>query len=87
MKIILGFAVLLLGFPIGDLLARYTSEELDAWRGLFKILILISMGGAIIGLILKNDFLLFSSLFINIVTSRSLKKQNVKKRIKKPSKH
>lgn len=71
-KILIGFAFLALGIPIGNFLARQTKEELKDGRIWFKLIIIFSVVGAILGLIFKNDVLLFSSLFIAIVTSRSL---------------
>ena len=75
-----GIIVLLLGFPVGNLLAKYTKEELKKGQIWFKLIIIISLAISVTALILKNDFLLFSFLFIAIVTSRSLKTK--KKRIK-----
>lgn len=71
---LIGIGVLILGIPLGNLLARATKEELKNRRVLFKTLIILSLVGAIIFLILGNDALLFGLLFIAIVTSRSLKK-------------
>jgi hypothetical protein len=73
-QIIIGAVLLALGIPIGNLLAKVTKEELKSGRKYFKILIILSLIGAIAFLILGNDVLLFSLLFIAIVTSRSLKK-------------
>lgn len=73
-QIILGIALLALGIPIGNLLAKATKEELKSGKKYFKILIIASLVGALVFLILGNDILLFSLLFIAIVTSRSLKK-------------
>ncbi len=73
-KIIIGIAVLGLGFLIGSLLAKRTREELKSGRAWFKVLITLSLAGAIVALIFREDALLFSLLFIAIVTSRSLKK-------------
>jgi len=73
-QIIIGIVLLALGIPIGNLLAKVTKEELKSGRKYFKILIILSLIGAIAFLILGNDVLLFSLLFIAIVTSRSLKK-------------
>jgi hypothetical protein len=73
-QIIIGVVLLALGIPIGNLLAKVTKEELKSGRKYFKILIILSLIGAIAFLILGNDVLLFSLLFIAIVTSRSLKK-------------
>lgn len=74
-QLIIGLGVLMLGIPIGELLARATKEELKKRKNLFKILIILSLAGAFIFLILRNDTLLFGLLFIAIVTSRSLKRK------------
>ena len=74
LKIIIGIFVLILGIPIGNLLAKYTKEELKDGRRWFNLLIFIGAIGGIIGLIIGNDALMFSFLFIAVVTSRSLKK-------------
>ncbi len=73
-KLIIGTVILILGFPVGSLLARATKEELKQGRKWFKLLINLSLIGAIISLILGYDALLFGLLFIAIVTSRSLKR-------------
>jgi len=73
-EIIIGIVLLALGIPIGNLLAKVTKEELKSGRKFFKILIILSLIGAVIFLILRNDVLLFSLLFIAIITSRSLKR-------------
>ena len=74
LKLLIGIAVLGLGFPIGDYLAKQTKEELHDGKKYFKILIIVSAFGALVSLIIKNDYLLFSFSLIAIVTSRSLKK-------------
>ena len=68
---IIGILVLFLGIPMGDYLARITKEELKDGRKWFKIIILFSIIGTIFGLFLRNDVLIFTFLFIIIVTSRS----------------
>lgn len=70
----MGIALLILGIPIGNLLAKVTKEELKQGKKYFKSLIILSLVGAVIFLILGNDALLFGLLFIAVVTSRSLKK-------------
>ena len=77
-KFILGIAVLILGIPIGNLLAKLTKEELGPRKIWFVMIILLCFAGAILGLILQDDTLLFTLLFIAIVTSRSLKKSRKK---------
>ena len=72
-KIVIGIALIILGFPIGNLLARITKEELKSGQKWFKIIIILGFICGIISLIFGNDILLFSFLFIAIVTSRSLK--------------
>jgi len=80
-KILIGIAVLVLGVFIGNLLARWTKEELKSGQSWFKIIIIISAICAIICLIIKNDVLLLTFLFLIIVTSRSIinKNQKIKK--------
>ena len=73
LKLLIGISVLLLGIPIGTFLARLTKEELKDGQKWFKLIIIISLIGAIISLILRIDFLLFTFLFIAIVTGTCLK--------------
>ena len=82
LKIIIGIVILALGFPIGDVLAKNTKEELNDGRKWFMVLILVSFVGAILSLTFRVDALLFTFLFIIIVTSRSTvgKKKIRKKR-------
>ena len=75
LKIIIEIAVLALGIPIGNILAKNTREELKDGRKWFILLILLSLIGAVIALIFGEDSLLFTFLFIAIVTSRSLGKR------------
>jgi len=72
-KIIIGIAVLALGIPIGNFLAKITKEEKKQGKKWFKLIALISLICGFIALILQNDILLFSFFFIAIVSSRSLK--------------
>lgn len=73
--IFIGILILVLAFPIGSFLAKSTKEELKQGQKWFKLIIIFSSLGSIVSLILKNDILLFSFLFIIIVTSRSLRKK------------
>ncbi len=73
-QLVIGFLLLAFAFPIGNLLARVTKEELKSGKKYFKILIFLSLAGAVTSLIIRNDVLLFSFLFIAIVTSRCIKK-------------
>lgn len=72
-KFLIGILFLALAFPIGNLLAKKTKEELKQGQKWFKLLLLAGFVGAIGGVILGNDVIFFSFLFIAIVTSRSLK--------------
>jgi len=74
-KLLIGIAVLVLGYPIGYLLAKYTKDELKAGRKWFGIIILISLLGGVATLIIGNDALLFGFFFIAIVTSQSLRRK------------
>ncbi len=81
-KLLIGIGVLLLGVLIGNILARNTREELKDGRKWFIIIVALSLIGAVLNLIFLNDVLLFTFLFIAVVTSRSLKikKKAVKKK-------
>lgn len=72
LKIIIGIAVLVLGFPIGNFLAKITKDEKKQGKFWFRLIVILSLIGGFAGLILGNDILLFSLFFIAIVTSRSL---------------
>jgi hypothetical protein len=72
-KVLIGIGVLFLGVPIGNYLAKLTRDEYKDGKKYFISIILISALGAIIGLITRNDVLLFTFLFIMVVTFRSLK--------------
>lgn len=73
-RLLIGTLVLFLGIPLGNFLAKRTKEELKPGKKWFKIILILSLAGGLIGLILKDDVLLFSLFFIAIATSRSLKK-------------
>ncbi|MFA5070755.1 MAG: hypothetical protein WC511_00085 [Candidatus Pacearchaeota archaeon] len=69
----LAIILLVLGIPIGNFLAKITKEELKSGKKWFKLLIFISLIGAVISFFIGNDPLFFSFLFIAVVTSRSLR--------------
>lgn len=71
-QFLIAIAILILGIPIGNILAKNTKEELKDGRIWFITLILLCLIGVIISLIFRNDILLFTLLFIAVVTSRSL---------------
>ena len=70
--LLIGLVVLIAGIPIGNFLAKHTKEELKSGRKWFRLIVFLGLMGGVVGLILRNDPLLFTSLFIAIVTSRSL---------------
>jgi len=71
-KLIIGIFVLLLGIPIGRFLSSRTKEELKGGQIWFKLIIVVSLIGAIVSLIFGNDVLLFSFLFIAVVSNGGL---------------
>ena len=75
LSFVIGIVILILGFPIGSLLAKQTKEELKSGQKWFRVILLISGIGAIISLIVRNDALMFGFLFMFIITSRSLIKK------------
>ena len=72
-KLLMGIFVLFFGIPLGNFLAKITKEELKDGKKWFELLVFIGLIGGIIGLIIKNDTIMFSLFFIVIVTTRSLK--------------
>jgi hypothetical protein len=79
-KLFVAAGVLIIGFPIGLILAKYTKEELKQGQKWFKRIIVVSLVGGFIGLFLKNDVLMFSLFFIAIVTSGSLSRPKLRKK-------
>jgi len=73
-KLLIGVAVLALAFPIGDILAKKTKEELKQGRKWFKIIVYVSLFGGVVGMLIRDDVLMFSFFFMALVTSRSLRK-------------
>jgi len=74
-KILIGIIVLIMGVPIGNILAHSTREELKSGQKWFRLIVVVSLVSGFIGLIIGNDFLMFSFFFVAIVTSRSLKNE------------
>lgn len=72
-KILVGAAILILGFPIGFYLKKLTMDENKEGQKWFKFVILTSLAGALASLILRNDYLLFTFLFMAVVTGMSLR--------------
>jgi len=72
-KFIIGIIILIIGIPIGNYLAKYTKEELKQGQKWFILIVILSVIGAVYSLIVKQDYFLFTFLFIALVTSRSLK--------------
>jgi uncharacterized membrane protein YeaQ/YmgE (transglycosylase-associated protein family) len=73
-QLIVGIIFLICGFFSGNLLAKATKEELKSGKKWFKLLIIISLIGAVVFLFIKKDAILFAFLFMAVVTSRSLKR-------------
>jgi len=78
-KLIIGCLVLVIGYFIGIILARQTKDELKSGQKWFKLIIFISLIGGLIGLIIRNDVIMFGFFFIAVVTSRSLITERNKK--------
>lgn len=74
-NILIGSAVVFLGFPIGEILASLTKEELKEGRAWFKLIIVSGIIGSVASIITSNDVLFFTFLFIIAVTSRSINRK------------
>ncbi len=77
-KLLIAVFVLLLGIPIGNFLRKFTKEEMEQGKKWFRYLTLITLFGGFVGLIVGNDWIMFSCFFVSIVTSRSLVKERKK---------
>jgi hypothetical protein len=75
-KLLISVFVLILGVPIGNILRKFTKEEMKQGRKWFRYLVMFTLFGGFIGLILKKDWIMFTCFFIAIVTSRSLVLKN-----------
>ncbi len=71
-KILIGAVILILGIPIGNLLRKYTKDELKIGKKYFRLLTYLGIIGGFVGIIIGNDTIMFTLFFIAIVTSRSL---------------
>lgn len=78
-QLLIGIVVLALGYPLGYFLARVTKEELESGQKWFKIIIVVSLVGAFVSFLIRNDALFFSFLFFAVVTSSSV---NANKKVK-----
>ncbi len=85
-KILLGVAIIALGFPMGLILARLTKEELKSGRFWFNLLVIVSGIGAVVSLVFWIDYMFFSFLFFMAVTSMSLRRYSVKRSFKRHKK-
>lgn len=70
-KIVIGTLFLIFGWFGGKVLAKVTEEELESGKKWFILLIYAGFIGSIISLFFRNDVLMFTFLFISIVTYRS----------------
>jgi uncharacterized membrane protein YoaK (UPF0700 family) len=84
-NLLVGIIILILGWLLGELLARIAKEELKAGQKWFVLIVYAGLIGGFISLIFQNDILMFSFFFISIVTSRSLRKRRQERRIKNSS--
>lgn len=73
-KIILGLLSLVLAVFIGNILAKHTKEELKDGKKWFKAILWISFVLALIGIFFMVWSVVFTFLFIFIITMRSIRK-------------
>ena len=73
-KLVIGILFLIAGFFFGNLLARFTKEELKSGQRWFKLITILGLLGGVLSLVFRNDVLMFSLFFIAIVASRSIKR-------------
>ena len=68
-KLLIGVVVLVLAFPIGDILSKKTKEELKEGKKWFKIIVYVSLVGGVVGMFIGDDVLMFSFLQVQIIRS------------------
>ncbi len=73
-KVLIGIIVLTGGYFLGNFLAFKTKEEIEKGQIYFKILTMGGLFGGFVGMIIKNDVIMFSLFFVAVLSSRSLKK-------------
>jgi len=64
--------ILLTAIPAGFLLAWLTKEELKDGRKWFKLIIALSLAGSVVFLVLKNEAVTLTLVYITIATGISL---------------
>lgn len=75
LRLLLGIFVLILGIPIGNFIKKLTLDEQKDGQKWFKLLTLIGLIGGFTGLLIKEDWVLFTFFFIAIVSSKNLQKK------------
>ncbi len=73
-QLFIGVIVLALGIPIGNMLAESTKEELCRLRKWLNLMVVSCLLAALVFLLVGNDVILFTLLFMAIVISRCIKK-------------
>lgn len=72
-KLFIGIFGLLLAYPIGILLRKTTKDELKQGKKYFFIITLFGLFFGLVGLIIRKDWLLFTSFFFAIIAFQSIK--------------
>ena len=71
-KSLIGILALAIAFPLGNFLAKITKEELKNGKRWFKLIIILSSIGLVIGIIVKKIEIVFWFLFIVIIAKKCL---------------
>ena len=70
--------ILLLGVPLGRVLRRFAGkEEIDIGQKYFKAIIIITILGTIVSLVFQKTYLVFTFVFILILTKESIKNKKM----------
>jgi len=70
-ELVIGILVLILAFPLGSYLRKLTLDEQKQGKKWFFYIMILGVLGAIISLILRNDVLMFTSLFTSVIALQS----------------
>jgi len=70
-ELVVGILVLILAFPIGSYLRKLTLDEQKQGKKWFFYLMVLGVTGAVVSLILRNDVMMFTSLFASVIALQS----------------
>ena len=71
-RLMIGSVVLVIGYFIGDIVRRQTSDEQKDGKVYFLILTVLGLMSGLFGMIIGKDWLMFFAFFVAMFSSRSM---------------